>query len=273
MILPFQSFNYLEMLKILLQTISLICIITINVFCQSPKTKEVKVNNDDFKEVIINKEINIIHKDSITRPTNVAWHANLWEEKLDDFFQYSWLEYGGLVDSINDIHKIINFSHDGKTSSIGYYAVINNSKDILKVNLKNYKIASPSGRVIDFINDGKKYDLILFNFFENDGLTGGPICTAKDKHKYTLVTSINSDLSPEMDVYIRIDKHLMNDDFYEVTIENEDHDFFSGLYKISKINQFYKSHNPSYPFKLKYYEIDTHRIYLIEKGYFLELVQ
>src|SRR5688572_12001203 len=63
-------------------------------------------------------------KDSIVRPSNVASHAYLAESDQDHFKLYMWMEYGGLVDTVNNIHKISMYDWDGKNRDEDYYMLI-----------------------------------------------------------------------------------------------------------------------------------------------------
>lgn len=210
----------------------------------------------------------------LTRPENVVEHAYLFESDQDGYSVFFWVEYAGLVDSINKVHKLHVYESNGLSIETGYYFVVKQSEGF-NVDLKDYKVNNAITSIITIQSDGKNCQLARFNYpsIDNDYVTDIP-CLAENKDDFILLTAYEDNrkrpdictIKSAMDVFVNID--LINDKEYNVTFQNEFGKFYKRQYSLKAI----EDKKPNLPFKLKYYHINSKRIYLVDENFYLEMV-
>ncbi len=142
----------------------------------------------------------------------------------------------------------------------------------MNVNLQNYQIEYP-GPFPVLTTNGKAYDLLLFRYLHNDVYNEEDnYCLAPDRDKYMIITCIQyKSMLYSDDVFIKIENHKSKKEIYEVIVWDSYGKFTSSMYRLNK-DEIGGAERPNCPFKLKYYDLDTKRIYILDKGYYLEVV-
>jgi hypothetical protein len=220
-----------------------------------------------------------LKKNQILRPENVSKHAYLFEYDQTDFKVYFWVEYEGMIDSVNEIHKFIIYEYDGTKPDSFYYFVVKGGK--LDIDINNYQVDCALSRFIGIKTKNKDFTLLLFNYpFAKAEYFTDNICEAFDKENYRLVTAVEfnknaPDICPigeYPDVYIKIEYIVNSNDVYKITIQDDNSKFHTANYKLKSEKYRDNSVKPKYPFYFKYYNIDEKRIYLLDKGFYLEQI-
>lgn len=210
----------------------------------------------------------------LSRPENVAEHAYLFESDQDGYIVFFWVEYAGIVDSINKVHKLRVYESNGISLETGYYFVVKQNEGF-NVDLKEYKVDNAITSIITIQSKGKSCQLARFNYpaIDNDYATDIP-CLAENKEDFILLAAYEDNrkrpdicsIKPAMDVFVSIDQ--INEEEYKVTLQNE----FGKFYKLRYSLKAIEDKKPNYPLKLKYYHVNSKRIYLVDEDFYLEVI-
>lgn len=220
---------------------------------------------------------NLIYNDTLSRPKNIMEHAYLYKEiEGTRIRNYFWVEFAGLVDSINEILKLNIYNGNGIFLYSNYLAVLNETKSVY-IDTLNYQIFGgiPSDAIILINTLNKRYETISFFYPEKIWEIYNPFSEEKESFNEIRIITENhinpsySDYTLDGELYIKVNQI---DSIYNVIITLDMKNFERRTYRLENFENLISS-MPKFPFQFKYYNSDNKRIYLLDKGYYLEFVK
>lgn len=229
----------------------------------SSQTKVTRV--DDRHYVVENRRVLRTKAQILAhRPQQLPTHARLWESNQDDDFMiYGWVAYVRAADMANNIHYLRVYDDDGSLLQEGYYAVLRPNAPLV-IDYADYAVPNPLANLIGLTTRGTDFSLLNINY--NHAYRRLFVSTAPDKARYVPVPVYNPATGrTQVDVLLKsqpLGKEV------GITVETELHKFTTARYELVNIGSK-NAPPPSEPYRFKFMDPGTDRIYLIEKDWAL----
>ena len=235
--------------------------------CQLSKArKQAQVTRVNARHYVVENRRVLHTKEQILahRPPQIPAHARLWESNEDhDFMIYGWVAYDQAADLNNNIHHLRVYDDDGSLLQEGYYAVLRPQTTLL-IDYADYAIEHPLGNLIRLTTRGTDFFLLYINYKHTYQPHFGS--AAPDKARFVPVPMYNPATGrTQPDVLLKsypLGKEV------KITVETELHTFTTARYALVNIGSK-NAPPPLMPYRFKFMDPGTARIYLIEKDWAL----
>lgn len=228
--------------------------------------KKPKVTRVDDRHYVVENPRALRTKAQILahRPPQVPAHAWFWESNEDgDFMLYGWAAYTKAADQRNNIHYLRVYDDDGSLLQHGYYAVVRPHTPLV-IDYADYAVTSPLGSMIGITTRGTHFTLLYINYNRTFQSTFGS--TAPDKARFVSVPVYNPSTgrtAPD----VRLKSQPVGKQV-DITMETEEGAFTTTRYALVNLGR-QNAPPPSQPYRFKFMDPGTARIYLIEQDWAL----
>ncbi|MDA3911065.1 MAG: hypothetical protein PF448_06895 [Bacteroidales bacterium] len=201
---------------------------------------------------------------SIKKPSNISESATLFLYNAKGDQIPFWVEYAGVVDSINSIHNIVIYNREGGLFSDNYYLVIKGPKSFRVDSTCNY--SSALSRVIGIKSEQDSITLLSINYYGDKNIINNDFMLISSV-KYNKNAPDICPLSPNGDIEIKLKSlnHLI-----KVGFVNMHGDIVHRYYILRYKNKIVSLNDYEEKIKVSYYNSDNQRIYLLNQQSYLD---